>query len=69
MLTNEVSPRDSQDDKIPPKHFKINPKVKPFLKYLMQKIRKSKEVSIIHVLQEKGIRVCVASVRQNYVLK
>ena len=30
VLTNDVSPRDSQDDKILPVHFKINLKVKFF---------------------------------------
>ena len=30
VITNEVSPRDSQDDKIFPKHPKFNPKVKSF---------------------------------------
>ena len=27
VLPNDVSPRDSQDDKILPEHFKINPKL------------------------------------------
>ena len=30
VLTNDVSPRDSQDDKIFPEHPKCNPKVKYF---------------------------------------
>ena len=30
VLTNDVSPRDSQDDKILPKHPKFNPKFKSF---------------------------------------
>ena len=27
LRTNDVSPRDSQDDKILPRHIKINPKL------------------------------------------
>ena len=30
VLTNDVSPRDSQDNKIFPKHTKFNPKLNPF---------------------------------------
>ena len=30
VFTIDVSPRNSQDDKILPKHSKINPKVNPF---------------------------------------
>ena len=30
ILTNDVSPRDSQDDKILPEHSKFNPKVNSF---------------------------------------
>ena len=31
VLTNDVSPRDSQDDKIFPKHFEINLKLNMFI--------------------------------------
>ena len=31
VLTNDVSPRDSQDDKIFPKHFEINLKSNIFI--------------------------------------
>ena len=30
VLTNDFSPRDSQDYKIPPEHPKFNPKLKSF---------------------------------------
>ena len=32
VFTNDVSPRDSQDDKILPEHIKINLKLKYFFK-------------------------------------
>ena len=35
VLTNDVSPRNSQDDKTLPNHIKINSKVNPFSKNLM----------------------------------
>ena len=35
VLTNDVSPTDSQDDKMFPEHIKINPKTNPFSKNLI----------------------------------
>ena len=44
ILTNNVSPRGSQDDKILPEHIKINPKLNPFSKNLIQKKRNVKKI-------------------------
>ena len=35
VLTNDVSPRNTQDDKLLPEHIKINSKVNPLSKNLM----------------------------------
>ena len=39
VLTNDVTPRDSHDDKILPEHPKFNPKVKSFELWNYKKLR------------------------------
>ena len=62
ILTNDVSPRDSQDDKLLPKHIKINLKnIFPF-KYKDFKIKMNSaekpKAFIFHIVQKKSECVC-----------
>ena len=63
VLTNDVSPRDSQDDEIFPEHFKI--KLKLNILILQTSILKRKEyekfVDIIYLVQREEMQVYAIS--------
>ena len=55
VLTNDVSPRDSQDDKILPKHPKQhNPKEKSYKLWKLQKVKYLRNLCDPFNIEKKG---------------